>query len=409
MESPNNPFVKPPGRPAGLLLENTLGFLRHATYFLGILPDWGRSSRVPNRGWNPIHWVTVALILSMIVLKTVFELIQLVFAIMASGGVLQGFICNLTWFATFPVILWAQISFIANRHEIFKLLEDWSRLELEFSFKSSSKRMYMFVSVLYLMIVFGGMFSLGQDIFEHPDANYLISHYPIVRDTLTLPGTRIFHLIVMFDTLIMICATDLVPSFFYSHVSSTIQSLERELVELFRDGRKNNASSNFQEEFGRTVRSVWTRFEGLSLLVERANWLFGSIMFLSHGVCVFMISTLLYYCLSAVNGLVADTSNVPNAFVNMMGFVSRLIICVVLPAKLDFHNVRLRATLTRLLNRHWDRISQGDRDILIVFLSRLQNDRVAACPSSLYYITCNFLLNICGLVVSYEIILLQSK
>ncbi len=122
-----------------------------------------------------------------------------------------------------------------------------------------------------------------------------------------------------------------------------------------------------------------------------------------------MISTLLYFCLNALNGVTADNSNVPNTFTNMMCFVFRLIVCVLLPAKLDYFNVRLKANLTRLLSRHWDRIPQGDREILTVFLSRLQNDRVAACPSSLYYITFNFLLNVAGLVVSYEIILLQSK
>ncbi len=249
MESPKNPFVKPPTRP-GILLEDTLGVLRHATCFLGILPDWGRSSRIPNRGWNPIHWVTVTLILSMIVLKTVFEFIQLVIAIMTNGGAMTGFISNLVWFGTFPTVLWAQISFIAKRDEIYKLLEDWSRLERDFSYKCGSKRIYIFVCMLYLLMIFGAMISIGEDILTHPDATYLISHYPMIRGTLTLPGTQIFHLIVIFFTVVMICANDLVPSFFYSHVSSAIQSLERELVELFGDEGKNNVT--------KFSRRVWT-------------------------------------------------------------------------------------------------------------------------------------------------------
>jgi len=196
-----------------------------------------------------------------------------------------------------------------------------------------------------------------------------------------------------------------VPSFFYSHVGSAIQCLERDLLELF----DTNKSTNFQVEFGETIRSViWARFESLSAFVERANKLFGSLIFFNHGVCLFMISTLLYFILSTISGYSVSMDLNASVF-NMLGFVFRLSISVSLSARVDSSTVRFRSTLTGLMSQHWTRIPQGDRDILTVFLSRLQNDRVAASPCSLYYITMNFLLNVAGLVVSYVIILLQSK
>jgi len=343
-------------------------------------------------------------------LKTVFESIQLVVVIISSGGALQGFISTLVWFACFPNILWAQVFFIMKREEINQLLEDWSRLELEFSFKCGLKRIYMLIYMFYLMMVCGSVTSLAQDIFSHQSAPYLISYYPVIRDTLTVPGTQAFHLIAIFFGIILLCTNDLVASFFYSHVGSAIQCLEKELLELFSDEGKRNIPLDFQQEFGQKIRSIWNRFEGLSLLVERANWLFGSVIFFSHGVSLFMISTLLYFFLSSLSGeAVENRMSTSNSFINMMGFVVRLIVSVLLAARVDFFTGRFRGTLTRFTSRNWNLIPQEDRDVLAIFLSRLQNDRVAACPSSLYYITLNLLLNVSGLVVSYVIILLQSN
>ena len=49
------------------------------------------------------------------------------------------------------------------------------------------------------------------------------------------------------------------------------------------------------------------------------------------------------------------------------------------------------------------------RDIMLAFLNQVQQDELAACPLGLYKVTPSILLTILSLILSYVIVLIQTK
>ena len=163
-----------------------------------------------------------------------------------------------------------------------------------------------------------------------------------------------------------------------------------------------------------SVRHLWTRFENVALMVGRANQLFGRLILVGHASILFMMCILFYECLYHLTYDFTSINYGPvkmgSFLTNLVAYTFRLTSCTLLAARVQQNSVRIRNTMTWHLSQYLDLIPIKDRDVLILFNSRLQQqDTLAASPLDLYTISSSILLTILGLVASYVVILLQSS
>ena len=384
-------------------LKDSLRPLRVLTYYGGILTDWNceeKQCRPSVSIW--INYLAIGMVVLLLISVSVFELAQLLIEIFVNLASIRQMIWNCVWFCTFPTILFTQYNYLRHRKAISEFLDEWSDLEVQLPSWCRYKRFHRFLYVGYLILAFASVVTVGLQVYYYPTASFLISHYQPIRDALTLPVTGAIHLIALIIGWVLISVNDIVPTFIFSHIGCAIWTLSEELNESFECIQVKPC------KFSECIRRIWCRFERLCNLLEKTNQLFGSMIVFAHGYCVFMISTLLYLILSDL-GASAQQQDKLTFLANMICSSARLAVCTILASKVDRFSSHLQSTLTELLSRNWDCIPKADREIVTVFLNRLQCDKVAACPMGLYYLTLSFLLNVSGLIISYVIILLQSK
>ena len=136
-------------------------------------------------------------------------------------------------------------------------------------------------------------------------------------------------------------------------------------------------------------------------------------MVYSHLWEVFMITSLIYSVFYNLEDALKtqSTENKPLLayFFNVIALIFRFTSSILMSSQLHQSVNKLHAVLNYLLGHNWDKMAKEERKLLRSFLTRLQSDQLVASPLGLYYITPTTLLTVFGLVVSYVIVLLQSK
>ena len=89
--------------------------------------------------------------------------------------------------------------------------------------------------------------------------------------------------------------------------------------------------------------------------------------------------------------------------------IYRFVSCLLISAQLHNSSSKLKGTASSLLSRHCYKMSKEDRDLTVLFINRLQDHQLAACPLGLYCVTNAIMLTILSLTISYVIILVQMK
>jgi len=69
--------------------------------------------------------------------------------------------------------------------------------------------------------------------YKTPDASFFLSHYPTLRETLTIPVVFTIHIITHNLVWIMFSLLDLVPGIVFYCAGKHIQSIEQQLKEDF--------------------------------------------------------------------------------------------------------------------------------------------------------------------------------
>lgn len=294
--------------------------------------------------------------------------------------------------------------------------------------------MHLKMYAIHAVMSIAGLIALGLDIFNHPEAPYLISTYQIVRETIPPPLICLIHLTPIGFTLTFLVLGDLVPSFTYYHAALAVNCLEKNMVKFCSKHVSNdrvlfvnslaykqlsNQNLNYCKALPKTspyeldgyVHLIWKKYDNIDRMVNRANSLFGPFWVCSQGVILFMITALLYSVFYYLNDALKMRSmdQILPYLLNFIGLTFRLISSTLISSHLHQRTIQFRGTLNRLLNQHWFRLGKPDRELLRSFLSRLSTDHLVASPLDLYNITPSILLSVLGLVVSYVIVLLQSK
>ncbi|XP_046636894.1 uncharacterized protein LOC124315327 isoform X2 [Daphnia pulicaria] len=425
---------------SNISLDETLRPLWKLTHYCGILLDWCRPICKDNHRFYKVTrliWITLLFLLLFAIF--LFEMIQLVRGIESAPNI-HVMILNILWSVPLLVGFIVQEQFIRYRREFLCFFKDWRALEIEIAqlnpdcVMCQSRGMHLTMYAIHAVMTIVGLIALGLDIFNHPEAPYLISTYQIVRETIPPPLICLIHLTPVAFTFIFLIIADLVPSFTYYHAALAVNCLEKNLAKFFSKQLSNdrvlfvkslankplsNQNLNYCKALPETttfeldgyVHLIWKTYDNIDRMVNRANSLFGTFWVCSQGVILFMITALLYSVFYYLDDALKMRSidQILPYLLNFIGLTFRLISSTLISSHLHQRTIQFRGTLNRLLNQHWFQLGKPDRELLRSFLSRLSNDHLVASPLDLYNITPSILLSVLGLVVSYVIVLLQSK
>ncbi len=419
--------ILPSEKYVDISLEKTLRPLWILTYKTGILLDWIHQDKRKHRiVVVTIRSIIITAVLLLLSFVMVFELSQLFIGIKTMDRI-HSIVLNLIWFIpTFPPVL-TIISYIFNRKAYTTYFQDWTRLEPKIS---SSKKIHHFIYFAYVLKTIASSIILTIDIYYHTFESQLLSSYPILVKTLKFPTLAIIHIAAIIFQWIFFSLNDLVPAFVFYHQSLALNYIEKDLIAFFcHFSIIQNIISNddietptviesqitITEEKGlsMTIRQLWTRFEDVALMVGRANQLFGRLILVGHASILFMMCILFYESLHHLTYDFASVNYGPvkmgSFLINLIAYTFRLTSCTLLAARVQQNSSRIRNTMTWHLSQYFDLIPIKDRDVLILFNSRLQQrDTLSASPLDLYNIKSSILLSIMGIIGSYVAILLQS-
>ena len=442
---PRNAKIGTQQNGTNITLEETLRPLWKLTYYSGILLDWCRPVNSPYRLCKIMHYAGMSLWFSLLLSVMVFEFIQLILVIGNMSNI-HAVVPNLIWFTPLALTILTYFHYLRRRREFLSFFEDWRCLEEEFTNANTacivceSKKIHLFMYAAYVVMTIGSLVSLGFEIRNNPEAPYLISSYPSIRETLSLFVIGSIHLIAIFLAWTLLSLSDFVPSFIHYHAALAVSCLENNAKVVFTKYSSittevKRISPLFPKKFNMTssspikplkgafepttrdldlassIRIMWTRFENINEIINRSNYLFGCFMVYGQGGGIFLITTLLYsvlYNLEDALNLRFEGAIVVYVL-NFIAMIFRFTSCLIISSQLHRSVGKFSISLNYLLSQHWDRMSKEERDLLRSFISRLRGDHLAANPLGLYNITPTTLLTIFGLVVSYVIVLLQSK
>jgi hypothetical protein len=156
------------------------------------------------------------------------------------------------------------------------------------------------------------------------------------------------------------------------------------------------------------IRRVWTRYENVGKMVSRADYLFGSFLIYGQVVAVLITTLVVYSILYNLGDALKMRTVGPilsNIFI-LIGVVFRLSSSVIISSQLHSSVTKFLSALNDLMSKHWNRITKEDRDLLRSFI---QSDPLVASPLGVYKVTPSVLVSVLSVVVSYVIVLLQSK
>ncbi len=421
-------------------LEEILRPLWKLTYYSGILLDWCRPISNSNRLSEVAQYVCISLSFSLVFLLMLFETVQLILLIGMESNI-HTIIPNLIWFTPILLAFLVYGHCLREQRYFLNFFNDWSKLEEAFT-KSDvtytmcrSKRVHLMMYAAYVFMIFGSLISIGFSLQTSPEASYLISTYKAVREIIPLFFCFFLHLISIWLTWILLSFGDIVPAFIYYHAALAVNCLENDIRTAFAKRNSancegvcaspllptrkfnetlylnTNRSSAPSQNVEDAIRLMWTRFEDINQLVGRANFLFGRLMFYNQGWLVFMITLLLYSILYKLkDALETQSADMILPYcLNVLAFIFRLISCTLISSQLHKSVSKLHTFLNYLLSHHWGTVSKDERELLRSFQTRLQSDHLVTSPLGLYHVTPTTLLTVLGLVVSYVIVLIQSK
>lgn len=380
-------------------LGNSLLPLWKITSYSFVLLGWYKKLPESNRLITLLRYLWIALYLSLMVLVTVFFLYQLELEVVNTESTTQSILPYLMWFCNYPLYLTSAFTFLTRRKELLILFRDWMQMEQQLLHppavnnqqRKDYRRLYFCVYALYACHGISTLSGTASILITQPDAPFLLSHYRIIRETLTLPGTMVLQLITFVIGWIFVLLADLVPAWTFYHAGLALQSIENH-IEVLRPS---------------SIQRIRFHYEMVSRLVEKVNQIFGGLIVLDHMTLFSMICALLYNILKTFRDPNADTVRFSIGFVF---FVLRLTVPILMASHLHTSSFKLRAALSAAItNEAIVMNSEESSHRSILLLNWMNQNPLAARPLNLYNIHPTILMTMTSLVISYVIVLLQSK
>ena len=329
---------------------------------------------------------------------------------------------HLSWLLSYSSCLIVFIYYNLKRTNLLSFFHRWEKFEIQLALNmrpidtgvKQIKRLTTLLYGSYLIMTCSNYYGFYKVMQNEPGASFLLSHHEILRNWLTIPLIFAIHLIGISLIWVLFVLLDLVPATIFYYTGSKLKRIEDELKEDFKtlsSGQSETAINLFSANklkttFSIRFRQTWLKYESLLDLTDEANRIFGILMFVDHGIKFFLICGLTFMSLSSFKDKEVDTVA---AITTTVIFIYRFVTCILVASNLHNSSSKLKITASSLISRHCHKMSKEDRDLTVLFISRLQDHQLAARPLGLYRVTNSILLTILSLSISYVIILVQIK
>ena len=378
-------------------VEKSLRPIYLTSYYTGILQDWCCDHHRPGRSIRTLRYISTTVVFLMLGSMLVFEIFQLGSELSKITSI-HSILPNLLWICTFPLSLMVLIRYHFYRCDFLSFFDKWRRLEAWLVYVNASSSinwLSKFIVGSYALMSFGlfaGLYFLTQ---RQPDASFLLSSYPLMRKWFTLPVLSGIHVVLVFFSWILLSLADLVPALIFAYSARILNALNSEVERHFSVG-----------DYVQGMRRTWLRYETLSQLTDKANRLFGWLIFIDYAVKFSMICVLFYVlCRNFFN---QDADSFTFLF-GAISYIFRLVACNILASRLHSESIRFESTVSSLVSLNCIDMTGQEREIIGFFLRRLEQNPLGAQVLGMIEITPKILLTMTSLIISYVIVLLQSK
>jgi len=400
----------------GMSLERSLAPLWKLTYYGGLLFDWYRPILHQRCISISFRCIIIAAIFTANAFEAAACLVHFSKIVHNTKGHIQELISEANEVVVQIVILFTWIHFLRQRNSMLIFFADWEKQQptLMGPITDNQQPITTLRTTIGVYLVYG-LFGTGYFCYaifcaitetEWDRDNVFVSSFPSLMESSFYEVWCRFSSIAQGISFgLFYSLVDIVPIMVYYHGSKMIQVLNIDLERM-----------NIDEKIDITdgLEGIWSRFENLRVLLQRADDLFGSLMIVSHGDSFLVICSTFYSLMNYVthsNVVIEDAYWELLTCFNFCFYLIRMIIGVVIVSKVSSSSYKLLSTVAFLSLRrcrHSDN-NKEERRIMKSIIGRLENNHLAACPNGLYNITPSMLLTMLSLIVSYTIILLQSN
>lgn len=394
----------------------------------GLLLNWCHPQLLEKPWWKlskVLSYTGITTSFSLVFLLTLYEFIQLLIALWKMTTV-HTVIPHFVWFIYMPFAVGLQLDFLLGRQKFLSFMKDWNALEsrlLNSPYSSDDvvsplRSVRLFLRISYSTILLCLLTGLVSEMYGEPDAAYLLTHYPCLREIFGVSTLAVAHLLSVAISFFFMTLAESVPAVIFYHGALMVRILTLETQTLFtwltpvptttkiKDFRVSLNSDSTSASFSYGIRLVWSQYELLSGLIGRVNRFLGTFVVINHGIKLFGICSVTY---SFLHKYQTEPMAAGGDLIQLLTQVFSLVCTTLLSARLYCASVHLRTTLAALLSAHWDSVPKDDQSVVTLFLGRLQSEPLAASPLHLYQISPSLLLSIASLSMTYLVILLQSK
>jgi len=198
---------------------------------------------------------------------------------------------------------------------------------------------------------------------------------------------------------------DIVPAMIFYHAATILEGTKWEVREL--NNNNQNASSTGSKSG--IIHSLWSRFEALAVMVDRADKLFGTIVIMCHAYLFCNMCGNVFLLLRDVSLSNAGLHH-PNRFFYLLFPSFRFIFTLYLMSKLSYSSSELVSAVANFSNQRATFSDEEERRMVTPsFLNRLKQTELAPCPSGYYHIKQSIFMTALNLIVTCTIILLQTN
>ena len=316
--------------------------------------------------------------------------------------------------------LLSQYLFFVHGEQFQQFFEGWKQVETQSSdcFKSvNPKKMTKGLNILkgfalFLMIVVPISYFFFN--LQTPNEPIFLSYYPFFRNRFSIFVIASFHTTSSYFMFLYWFLGEFLFTVFFHHAGCVIEDLVSEVQQCsklffsrtltFIDCQVDCAAMD-RFRHGRPFRRIWQRYETVAHWVNRGNELFGSLIlasqfvsFIGTIVCIYMsFKRLKTLPVLAVTWLVI-----------CVVFAFRIVLANRLMSHLCLSQAKLKSAIAGLLSADWYLLPDEDRQLLVSFLARLDNEDLAPCPMNLFTVNPTNLLTMLSLIVTYMVVIFQS-
>ena len=418
-------------------LETSLEPLWKLSWYSRLLFDWYRPMPKQNRPAIVIRCATITIsifCLTFYVLVYAHHLITTAWRMVSVHEIMPFFVL----FVPVLMALLEMIDYLIRRNKYSRFYTKWSQFEKEINFtafirvkdRRSIKKiryaLYGFYTLLFVgNIVFIAYLTLyrvqSTDVNEQQNFVF-ISDHPELRKIIPFPTLESIQLVALALTIYFMTLTDLVSTFVYFHASAIVQTLKRNIdsvvpiynsfSEIHREYsiflKPKTVSVGKARHFVKEIHKIWSRYEKLRGLVAKADALFGPTIILNHGTVLLLCCITGYAVLRNFSLFMTNPDQIIYGS-SLTIFSLRFVLILLLTNTLGSSARALRISAVHLQSHYWFSLQPSDHNVLQKFIKQLELDSLAACPYDFYRITPTILLHVSTLIISYIIVLLQSK